>query len=649
MTATLEKTGTLVLDRVSFRFSPDGSHAACLAIVERDHPRLEAWSFRGASAHRRPLEVPGSVEITDQLLPLDDGRILLCRNRETVHEIAMLDARCVDSIEARLPSSCWGPRGGAVGEEVLAVVESLGLRLLPSLGAGSHALAIETDSAGCSTIWRVTHGRPRLERVIELPGLLYGGAWLDEAGTLLGLNRAEDGGPIKAGGLDLRTGEWTPLLHVSTQSNDRLLLAGPRSGLVVVSTDAAGEDRLGWARLGSGEPVRFPEALHHPSHAPRPLTLDTSQERVLVHLNEGVRSCLVVYSPAKDHLTPVEIPAGQVRGTAYWDDELLRFPFSTPAMPPAVATVGVEGGQGWSVAGESGEGWEPARIERLDGPAGPIEAIVYGGEGWRRAERLVVALHGGPADAWRFEFDPLFQALARAGIAVVALNPRGSTGYGAAHADAIHGAWGGPDVEDILAVARSLTAERGHEGLMLLGISYGAFLALLCAARESSSWSHCAAIAPFLSGPRLYADGSPAVRGLLERLGGHEELGDAHGPRDVLRLCPAITAKLLIVHGDHDELIPVSHSRLLRGRLLGLGRCEGLDLDYVEVPDGHEVLGPGGPDPLQARIVRFLRSSTTPRKEVNIDANTGSRRHRVAAPAGNRSCHGKQHRDRPSP
>ncbi len=586
------RTETLVLSRVSFRFSPDGTHAACLAIDERDNPRLEAWSFDGASARRRLLEVPRSVEIADQLLPLDDGRMLLCRNRGTTHEIALLD-----------------PCEGIASEQVLAEVGNPGLRLLPWHGAGSRALAIETDGEGCSTVWRVALARPGLERVTELPDLLHGGVWLDEAGTLLGLDRAEDGGPLKAGSLDLRSGEWTPLLHVSRRSNDRLLLAGPSSGLVVVSTDAAGEDRLGWAKLGSGEPVRFPEALHHPSHAPRPLALDASEERVLLQLDEGVRSRLVVYAPAKDHLATVEIPAGQVRGTACWDGCLLRFPFSTPAIPPALATVGVHGGQGWSVAGAGGTRWEQAHVERLGGPAGPIEAIVYGGEGWRSAERLAVALHGGPVDAWRFEFDPLFQRLARAGIAVVALNPRGSSGYGAAHARAIHGAWGGPDVDDVCAVARSLTIERGGQGLMLFGISYGAFLALLCAAREPSLWSHCAAVAPFLSGSRLYADGSPVVRGLLDRLGGREEM-DTHGPRDVLRRSAAITAKLLIVHGDQDELIPVSHSRTLVNRLLELGKREGRDFDYVEVSgDGHAVFSVGGTDPVQARIVRFLCSS----------------------------------------
>ena len=37
---------------------------------------------------------------------------------------------------------------------------------------------------------------------------------------------------------------------------------------------------------------------------------------------------------------------------------------------------------------------------------------------------------------------------------MVAPNQRGSTGYGAAHRNAIGGAWGGPDLADVLRLGR---------------------------------------------------------------------------------------------------------------------------------------------------------------------------------------------------
>ncbi len=87
-----------------------------------------------------------------------------------------------------------------------------------------------------------------------------------------------------------------------------------------------------------------------------------------------------------------------------------------------------------------------AELVEFDGPAGPIETIVYGGPDWRTHDRLVLALHGGPVSSWRLEFDPLFQGLVRAGCAVVAPNCRGSVGYGEDHLHPIRGDWGGRDL-----------------------------------------------------------------------------------------------------------------------------------------------------------------------------------------------------------
>jgi pimeloyl-ACP methyl ester carboxylesterase len=600
-----------VLVRASFRFSAGGAHAACLAGSGDGDMELETWSFTGATPSWRRLALEQPVTLSVQPLPLDDGRVLLCRNTSGhSHQVSLVE-----------PDAAGGAR-----ERVLAMMACRGLRLLSGPGAegdGSGtgtdpappawALAIALDDRGRSTIWRVSERRPWLERLIEIPGLLLGGVWLDPTGALLGVDRMErlDGGPAKAVAVDLRDGSWSVLLDVGERSNDRLLLASPSSGLLVVSTDAPGETRLGWARVGH-RPVRFPPALRRLDA--RPLATDPEGRRVLLKLDAGVRSRLASYDPAADRLAPLDIPDGHVRNTACWTPGLLRFPLSAPAHPTAVATVDLARG-GCTVDGlEAGPaGWVGAHVERLEGAAGPVEAIVYGGRDWRASERVLLALHGGPLDAWRLEFDPLFQVLARAGIAVVAPNQRGSSCYGPPHALAIRGAWGGPDLDDVRRIAYRIAAERGRLGvgvlgdMALLGLSYGAFLALLAASSEPELWSRCVALAPFVSGQRLYRDGAPAVRGLLERLGGCQELHDALGPRDLLRLAPRLRARLLLIHGSDDEVIPVGHSRALRRRLLELGRRDGADLDYLEVPGGgHDLVTTAGTPALRERILRFL-------------------------------------------
>ncbi|WP_051970425.1 alpha/beta hydrolase family protein [Kitasatospora azatica] len=295
---------------------------------------------------------------------------------------------------------------------------------------------------------------------------------------------------------------------------------------------------------------------------------------------------------------------------------------AVPGAPRGSAVPGAPGGAGvpaagWRLDGSAappdGSRWQRAHCLELAGPAGPIEAVVYGGEAWLSSPQLVLALHGGPADAWRLEFDPALQRMAAEGLAVLAPNQRGSTGYGTAHAMAIRGAWGGPDLADVLGLLEGLAGQRAALGLeppALFGVSYGAFLALLAAAlAPADRVARCAVVAPFLSGARLLAEATAPVRALISRLGGAEPIEDEFGPRDLLRLAGRLTGPLLVVHGDRDDAVPVGQSRALRQELLRLGRREGSDFHYLEAAGaGHEVLAEEGSAVLHELLAGFLRT-----------------------------------------
>ena len=218
----------------------------------------------------------------------------------------------------------------------------------------------------------------------------------------------------------------------------------------------------------------------------------------------------------------------------------------------------------------------------------------------------MVALHGGPLAHWRFDFDGLFQSLAAAGVAIVAPNQRGSTGYGSAHMLAIRDAWGGPDLADVRHVARSLAAVRRNvpdSELLVLGASYGGFLALLAAQADPELWAGCVALAPFLSAPRLHADAGLPVRRLIERLGGLTTVGEDRS-RDALAGAGAL-GRLLLIHGTRDDQIPVAQSRALRDRLRELGRT---DLEYVEMEgEGHDLAGGRQRALVHELVARFCR------------------------------------------
>lgn len=582
--------------RFNAAFSANGRWGVCLRADDEDLA-LEHWTLTSEEAECRTIP-DVAVDRGMYPLPLDDGRILLLRSEGTRtsgrHALMLLQP---------------GERG--IRRQRLADIPGLGGYLLPSQSSRQLGFIVTLDDPEHSTIWRLSASPPHIELILQVPGSLSGGVWLDGDSSVVAVNQSC--GSYRSSGIviDLTQRSWRRIWSVSDASIDRIVLASPRSKLLVVTTNSAGEERLGWGILGDST-VRFPETLHRAGYVRQALTLDEPGERLLVREVAGAASRLLVYRPADDQLTPIASPPGSISAPASWAGNLIRLRFSAPHQPPTLRTVQLGMRPRWSVGRDdhsaSQPAWAQAELIELPGPAGPIEAITYGGPDWRSCQHLVVALHGGPLSSWRFEFDPLFQGLAQAGAAVVAANYRGSTGYGDEHLRAVVDNWGGPDLEDVLHLGRSLGSERARRQLpkpVVLGASYGGFLALLAASHEPELWSACVALAPFLSGPRLHSCADIAVRSRIEQLGGLKRIDDAIGPRDVLRVCGSLSAPLLLIHGSKDETIPVEQSRLLRRRLSELGRTEGVDFEYLETDSAHDEVALVWLKVLRQKIVSF--------------------------------------------
>jgi dipeptidyl aminopeptidase/acylaminoacyl peptidase len=95
----------------------------------------------------------------------------------------------------------------------------------------------------------------------------------------------------------------------------------------------------------------------------------------------------------------------------------------------------------------------------------------------RRVPTLL-RIHGGPADQFSTAFELQWQVLAGHGYAVVAANPRGSTGRGTAYSRAIWADWGNKDFEDVMAAVDHVVATgvADPERLGVGGWSYGGIL-----------------------------------------------------------------------------------------------------------------------------------------------------------------------------
>lgn len=591
-------------------FSPSGTYGACLAHPVTGETVLERWHFGAAAATRTPLGTGPPVPARCQLAPLDDGRILLLRLGSERQEAALIGP---DGVEVTL--------GTVTGDMV---------RLIAAPGAGTLGYLLVPCTGG--TRLRAVGDRPDgiRDRGPVIPGSVGTTAWLDTAGHALGFTHLH-GGRTRVSVVD-PTSDGSPAVRTLPFPGDdptHLLLAAPGSGGVLLARGGPGGLRFSWSTV-DGSAVRDPEPLARLDGMVLPLAIAPDGSGVAFSVTRGTASRLVIWSPATDAVRPVDLgTAGRITGIGAWDATGFRAPFSTPDRP----TGFVEVRSTVTLHPPRQRRWHPAGTEWFDGPAGAIEAVTY--RDWRRADHVVIALHGGPEAAWQLGFEPLFQYLAAAGVAVVAPNQRGSVGYGDAHRAAIRHAWGGPDLDDVVHLAGEVAHRRGaaRRTPALLGTSYGAFLA---AARAPHLVGRCVAVAPFISAERLYADAAAPVRRMIDRLGGRTVGVDPPGHHDLERLAPRLAVPLLLVHGTDDPIVPVIHSRRI-------ARAAGQALLEISGAGHDPFFGPHAPLAL-VRVTGFLRADThrvtpdaVPLRHAHEGGETDDRdRHRGPAVAAGR-------------
>ncbi|WP_395371622.1 hypothetical protein OHU45_26675 [Streptomyces tubercidicus] len=342
----------------------DGSYAARLARHDDAAGSWfpERWTLSGPEPYTVPLPGTQPEEPDSSVLPLTDGRVLILRR-----------------VADRFAVSLLYPAGPGTGQLMVGTVAAPRLTLLPPAPGGTLAYAL-APGADHTTLWLVHGGAGGPERVTRIPGRCTGGVWLDRVGRLLALDRELDG-RTKTVAVDLeRGGETGPLLQITEESNDRLLLADPDSGLLLLHSDAPGHGRLGWGVLGSSLPVRFPECLRPTGGTITPFAVQPGQMlapescAVAFRMASARGTWLGVWRPSGRQLRQYPAPEGWLTGTGLWtaDGELL-LPYATEAEPCGVARMAVAG----ELMGPVGQVGSPRPVEpvRLPGLVEPAEPV----------------------------------------------------------------------------------------------------------------------------------------------------------------------------------------------------------------------------------------------------------------------------------
>ena len=184
---------------------------------------------------------------------------------------------------------------------------------------------------------------------------------------------------------------------------------------------------------------------------------------------------------------------------------------------------------------------------------------------------LVIAPHDGPFARDSYGFSPTHQWLANRGYAVMSVNFRGSTGFGAAFLNAGAGAWSGRIQDDLLDAVR-WAVDNGvarADRVAIAGAGFGGLAALSGAALAAAPY-RCAA-----------SYGAPAESASLG------ESARNAAPRPPALDADAITQPVLLAYGARDGRVTPAQSDQLAQSL----RTRGVGLTYLVFPnEGRELL-----------------------------------------------------------
>ena len=336
-------------------------------------------------------------------------------------------------------------------------------------------------------------------------------------------------------------------------------------GLGLAGVEFSPDGRLVLAmheRRGRSEPLLWDPVTGEVTEVDVPLEGDLSAELTV----DG--SSLVVVAEAKGkaslHLvsfdgvvTDLVVGEGTVTAATPRPDGSVEYRWSSAATPPVTrSTTG-------AVVLEPPPPRAPASVPVedvwVDGPGGPVHALVARPAGTTGPLPTVFVVHGGPAahDGDFFTADrPAYVDL---GCAVVQVNYRGSTGYGAAWRDAIEGRPGLTELEDLAAV-RAWALESGlSSSFVLTGGSWGGYLTLLGLGTQPELWTAGVAAVPVADYVAAYEDEMEPLRAYDRALFGGSPLDvpELYAKCSPLTYVDRVSAPVLVLAGANDPRCPI--------------------------------------------------------------------------------------------
>jgi dipeptidyl aminopeptidase/acylaminoacyl peptidase len=284
---------------------------------------------------------------------------------------------------------------------------------------------------------------------------------------------------------------------------------------------------------------------------------------LLVWHTHAARTRLYRYDLMTDELTALPTAPGCVGSADVRPDGTVEYSCSSAAEPPTVRALHPGGMDRVLITppGDRPPGSVPVEDLWVDGPGGPVHALVARPEGATEPAPAVVSLHGGPHAADEDRFSAVRALWVDAGFTVVEINYRGSTGYGSAWRDAIEGRPGLTELEDVAAVVDACVADGivDPERTVVEGWSWGGYLALLAAGTQPARWAGVLAGVPVADYLAAYADEMEQLRAFDRALfgGSPEQRPEVFRASSPLTYVDAVVAPVLVLAGENDPRCPI--------------------------------------------------------------------------------------------
>jgi dipeptidyl aminopeptidase/acylaminoacyl peptidase len=223
---------------------------------------------------------------------------------------------------------------------------------------------------------------------------------------------------------------------------------------------------------------------------------------------------------------------------------------------------------------------------------------------------VLLSIHGGPDQQTQPEYDALHQCLLASGIAVLAPNIRGSSGYGHAWRTRIYQDWGGIDLDDLAAAHAWLLGQPwvSPGKIAVYGMSYGGFASLACMTRLPDLW----AAGVVVCGPSNLETLARSMPGTWAGAvaANFGDLDDPHDIEELRRRSPLtyagqVSAPLLIIQGATDPRVPQAEA----DQIVAAARDAGADVQYeIFADEGHGFTSRDNDIKAHTLIAEFLQA-----------------------------------------